>query len=372
MKVSRFQLALGRIVEKMPQVMHRLGKIESAWIRDKLTSIPIDRPIFVTGLARSGTTMLLELLSHVPDVATHRYKDFPLVHIPYWWNSFLHRAGARNEQPQERAHKDGMYITSDSPEAMEEILWMSFFPDGHDSAVSNVWAADLQAPAFEAFYKDHIRKILLLRGGCRYVSKGNYNVTRLSYIRSLFPEARFIIPIRDPYSHVASLMIQHERFCREESSDPKILKYMQRAGHYEFGLDRRPIHCGQQQELARVQALWAEKQEVQGWAAYWAMIHSFLIENVGHDALLSQQCFFVPYDQLCSDPGRLLHSLLTFCELEVPSELFERFVSRVRNPTTRLTFSEDDLKIIEQESQPIFSQVQELCAQNSGAVIEQP
>ena len=99
-------------------------------------------------------------------------------------------------------------------------------------------------PAFERFYVDHLKKILLVRGGQRYLSKGNYNLTRFAYLLKLFPDARFIVPVRDPRWHIASLMKQHRLFDAEERRDPRILKHMQRAGHFEFGLDRRVINVG--------------------------------------------------------------------------------------------------------------------------------
>ena len=40
--------------------------------------------------------------------------------------------------PAERAHKDRILVTPDSPEAMEEVLWMRFFPAVHDEAASQV------------------------------------------------------------------------------------------------------------------------------------------------------------------------------------------------------------------------------------------
>ena len=57
----------------------------------RLDAIPIDRPIFVTGLARSGTTILLTVLSRSAGVATHRYRDFPFLDIPLLWNWFQDR-----------------------------------------------------------------------------------------------------------------------------------------------------------------------------------------------------------------------------------------------------------------------------------------
>ena len=62
--------------------------------------------------------------------------------------------------------------------------------------------------------------------------------------RSCSPTARFIVPVRDPRWHVASLMKQHRLFWRRGQRDPRILKHMRRAGHLEFGLDRRAINAG--------------------------------------------------------------------------------------------------------------------------------
>src|SRR5918996_5579648 len=113
MEVSRLQDVLGKLVEGYPALFLRLGRWEADWAEEALAAQPIDRPIYVTGLARSGSTILLELLAAHPDVATHRYKDFPLLQIPVWWNWFLDRASKRETAPVERAHKDRIQITPD-------------------------------------------------------------------------------------------------------------------------------------------------------------------------------------------------------------------------------------------------------------------
>jgi hypothetical protein len=83
-------------------------------------------------------------------------------------------------QPAERSHGDGIAVTSESPEAFEEPLWMAFFEGQHDPSASAVLDRRARCPAFERFYRDHIRKLLAVRGGRRYVAKGNYNLTRTS------------------------------------------------------------------------------------------------------------------------------------------------------------------------------------------------
>ena len=91
---------------------------------------------------------------------------------------------------------------------------------------------ETQNPEFEAEFSTHLQKILWLRGGRRYVSKGNYNVARIAYLARLFPDARFVVPVRDPVSHVHSLVKQHELFCRYAADDARVPRYLEAAGHY--------------------------------------------------------------------------------------------------------------------------------------------
>ena len=134
---------------------------------------------------------------------------------------------------------------------------------------SDVLGSRTSHPEFEAFYRDHIRKLMLVRGGERYLSKGNYNVTRLEYLLKLFPDARFVIPVREPVWHIASLMKQHALFCKGETRHPAALRHMRQVGHFEFGLDRRPINAGDADAVARTVAAWERGDEVEGWARYW-------------------------------------------------------------------------------------------------------
>src|SRR3546814_17233582 len=116
---------------------------------------------------------------------------------------------------------------------------------------SNILDGEASHPGFEAFYRSHIRKLLLLRGGARYLAKGNYNILRLEYLLRLFPDARFVIPVREPAWHIASLMKQHALFCAGERRHPKALRYMQRVGHFQFGLAPRPATTADQEANTR-------------------------------------------------------------------------------------------------------------------------
>ena len=207
---------LGGLVERREGLWRRLGGWETRILSDSLSDVTVDRPVYISGLARSGTTKLLEVLDWHPEVVTHKYRDFPLLHIPYLWNRFLDFVPRRGAEAAERAHRDGIFVDPDSPEAFEEVLWMAFFPGTHDPSRNSVLDGTTRNPEFERFYRDHIRKLLLVRGGTRYVSKANYNITRLEYLLRLFPDARFVVPVRDPVWHIASLMKQHKLFCKAQ------------------------------------------------------------------------------------------------------------------------------------------------------------
>ncbi|HZD52229.1 MAG TPA: sulfotransferase, partial [Woeseiaceae bacterium] len=260
-------------------------------------------------------TILLEILSRHPDLVTHRYRDFPPVLTPWLWNWFVDRAGGREAPARERAHADGIVVTPESPEAFEEVIWMAFFPDVHDPDVSAALTRDTVNPAFEAFYRDHIRKLLLLRGGRRYLSKANYNLTRLPYLLKLFPDAKFILPVRDPVGHIASLMRQHERFTLEHRRDIRLQRHMSRSGHFEFGMDRRPVNSSNAEATRQVLALWAEGREVEGWALYWTDVHGHLADLLEAQDALRRATLAVSYESLCEQPARVMHAVLAHCEL---------------------------------------------------------
>ena len=89
--MPRWLDALGGFIERTAGFWQKLGDLESSAHRAELDAISIDRPLYVAGLARSGSTILLELLAGRPGVATHRYRDFPPVYTPLFWNrAFAH------------------------------------------------------------------------------------------------------------------------------------------------------------------------------------------------------------------------------------------------------------------------------------------
>jgi Sulfotransferase family len=353
-EVSRLHHTLGAFVERAPGILRALGRFETTCMGDELSDIRIDRPIYVCGLARAGTTILLESLATHPEVASHQYRDFPFVHMPMWWNWFLDRAGGKPADAVERAHRDGILVTPRSPEAMEEVIWMSFFPNIHDPSVCNVLGKEDTAPEFERFYRDHLRKVISVRHGSRYLAKGNYNVARLGLLHRMFPDARFVVAVRDPAQHVASLLKQHRLFCEAESRDHKVLDYMRRSGHFEFGLDRRPINFGNDGVIRRIQAAWAAGDDAKGYALVWASTYDFVLNILESDQALRRSVAIVHYDDLCADPGGTLRRLVDHCGLDGMAAYVDEQASRIAAPSYyRPELSERDRKVIREETEGV-------------------
>ena len=345
---------LGGHIERHPAFWIRLGDLESRILKDEIAEIRVEAPIYVAGLARAGSTFLLETLARHADTVTHRYRDFPPVFTPYWWNRFLDFMPSQNAAPTERAHKDGIAITPESPEAFEEPLWMAFFADLHDPKTSAILDRNSTNPVFERFYREHIQKLLSVRRGKRYLSKGNYNLTRLAYLQKIFADARFVLPMRAPAWHIASLIKQHRLFRRGLDGNQRAIDHMRRVGHFEFGLDRRPINAGDDPAIEAIQDLWAKGAEVEGQARYWAHLHGRLADQLDADPVLRDAVLVVRYEDLCSAPTETISRLHDHCRLDLTDEALARHAANVTFPTYyQPEFTAAERRLIDEITGPV-------------------
>lgn len=353
-KLDAFQVPLrvhwlSSFVNRRSSWWVRLGNMESATLRNEIDQVLIDRPIYVTGIARAGTTIVLELLSRHPQLASHKYRDFPGMFVPTWWNR---GQSTQHLKPEERAHGDRLQVTQDSPEAMEEPLWMAFFPDAHKPEVSNALDRNCQNVAFEKFYRNHLRKLLMIRDRPRYLAKGNYNLTRLAYLQKMEPSAKFVVVIRHPRDHIASLIKQHRLFCAGQQKYPRALAHLQHVGHFEFGLDRRAI-CVGDDVASDVMQLWEAGEEVRGSARHWASVYGWLLDQLERDAQLTEATQIVRYEDLCAGPTETVGTLLSHCELGSTEEI-ESFAQGISAPQYYAPdFTAEEEAIIAEETEEV-------------------
>lgn len=350
--VSNSMELFGRLITNHPEFWRKVGNLETKLLTDQLENSELKSPVYVTGLARSGSTILLETLAQIPGVISHRYKDFPPVYTPYWWNWFMNQAGAHADKPQERAHRDGIMVTPDSPEAIEEVIWMGAFKQLHNPAVSNALSAEAADPEFDRFYREHLKKLLLSRGGNRYLSKGNYLVTRLRYILNMLPDARFVIPVRHPVGHIASLMKQHDLFSRGQKHNLRAREHLKRVGHLEFGLDRTPINTGDNSTTQSILNLWDSGEEVRGWARYWNQIYEFLANEITESPQVGTASKVIRFEDLCATPADAIQSMLTHCNYPADPDFISSVAAGIHAPSYyKSAFTAQDEAIILEETE---------------------
>ena len=273
-----------------------LAEAEDRLFARQLEKITPDRAVWVASLPRAGTTLLLETLEASPEFCCHTYRDMPFLMVPLFW-SRLSRRFHQDSQPQERAHGDGMLVNVDSPEAFEEALWAAFWRPQYSDDAIKPWDPRLRHEAFEYFFRQHIRKMILLRSpatgqAARYLSKNNLNIARLEYLAKIFPTATLIVPFREPLQHAASLLKQHLNFLKIHQQDVFASRYMRDIGHYDFGHNLKPVNFDGWRE--RYPDL--DPTTLAFWLRYWLETYTHILAR-----LKPAICLF-SFDQFCEQP----------------------------------------------------------------------
>jgi len=313
---SRIERTLHHLAFKGVWAQCALSDMEDRIWRARISEVHVDRPVFITSLPRSGTTLLLEVINASPEFTSHTYRNMPFLFCPMMWHALSHRFQVKTDR-RERAHGDGMMIDYDSPEAFEEALWQAFWPMHYNGDFINMWEGHDPDPLgeFEEFYKNHIRKIITLGakdGGIigRYVSKNNVNFARRKFIRRFFPDAIFVVPFRNPRDFVASSRHQQQRFSDLHAKDPFAKDYMKAIGHFDFGDLLKPINISNWYERGSD----LSPSESKFWLSYWCAFAEHLLEQSDGDVVL------VNFEKLCEMPETSLRRLGEMIGTEDPDQ----------------------------------------------------
>ena len=316
---------LHRMAFAHPVVQRALGEIESDIFADKYKDLSTSRPVFVTGLPRAGTTILLELLYATGEFAAFTYRQMPFILAPIFWSEATRNFQQKGEM-RERAHGDGLEVSFDSPEAFEEVAWLTYLREKYvaNEFLRPLGPGDLTGEFREAFAK-LVRKLAAAQASgrriARYLSKNNANISRISALRSVFPDGEIFVCFRDPTTHALSLMSQHQRFMSMHDDDPFARDYMKWIGHYDFGANFRPIDFtgrGVNSDGAAASNFWLQ---------YWIDAYSFAEKR-------ASEVKFVCYEKLLGNPSHVLEKVGIAAGLQNISE-FSGLADRIRNPTTQ-------------------------------------
>ena len=257
--------------------------------------------VFVSGLARSGTTALINCLNERKEFVSLTYRDMPFILAPNLWRKISFNQN--KTEFKERAHKDGIFINSESPEALDEIFWKIHLNDRYilnDRLLINKLSSEILDE-----YKHYIDLILQKNyqgKRLRYLSKNNNNILRFDLILQKFPDSYLIIPFRDPLQHALSLLNQHNHFCIIQQQDHFLVNYMNWIGHYEFGLNHKSFFLDNK-EIFEQMSLY-KKEDINYWLLTWLNYYSYVLENY------SEKYILFSHERFCKEPLIMMSALL--------------------------------------------------------------
>ncbi len=197
----------------------------------KIDRTPIDKPpFFVLGFPRTGSTHLQYLLAQDPQWGyfnTYQCVAAPFSFVASGWIKRLLRKAMEAAGEQTRP-MDNVKVTLDSPqeedlavaamsrlsavhqlafpksfrETVAKYVMMGRRPDG--SPDGSLSARELRQ--WERVYVREVRKVVLHSGGKPPMLRNTLNIARSDHLARLFPGAKFLHIIRNPYAVYPSVM----------------------------------------------------------------------------------------------------------------------------------------------------------------------
>ena len=250
--------------------------------------------VFVVGLARAGTTLLMRLLFETGQFCSLTYRDMPFVLAPNLWNAAS--AGSRRTMaPTGRAHGDGILVDFDSPEALDEVFWRVFSGNRYIAGdrLRRMRADDETIENFRLY----VELIMRRYKSDRYLSKNNNNILRIDDLLRSFPRATIFVPFRSPVQQAHSLLDQHRRFVANQKRDPFTLRYMTWLVHHEFGADHRPFDL----EI-ETSGTGGDAERIDYWLMQWIAAYRYLLREIRSNP---NSLIPISYERLCGDTERV-------------------------------------------------------------------
>jgi len=208
-----WQFAYGSVLGTLTARLHT----QKGWSEHpQLRAVPIERPLVITGIPRTGTTALHKLLSMDPQFQglEHWLTETPMVRPPpaQWETHPAYRASVSNLNvyftlmPQMRKAHD--MVAGEVDECLE-ILRQSF--------VSNRFGAGAHIPTYDSWffgqseqgsyrrYVDVLRLVGAAEPRKRWLLKNPGHLAQMHCLFEVFPDACVIVTHRDPLKSIPSL-----------------------------------------------------------------------------------------------------------------------------------------------------------------------
>jgi len=279
--------------------------------------------VFISGLARAGTTALLNQLYITEQFASLKYSHMPFVLNPRL--SFLFsKISDKNQEATERIHQDGIRISIDSPECLDEPFWIKENPKYFSQ---NLSTKRKYKNYLLKSYENLLSKHSIFQNKKKILIKNNNNLLRLSQLCKYFKDDLFIVLVREPISHSVSLDNTHHKICEEQHNDPFILEYMNLIGHREFGLNQKPFNYELKSDQKK--SVFDSGEKLNYWIQSWINCYSWLYEYI--KKAKPKNLLLISYEELCEPNSEKLINLFQRLQLNTNYDFILRNKNKNNN-----------------------------------------
>ncbi len=296
-------------------------RIELMLNRKKLKSSVVSQNVYISGMARAGTTVLMQYLGELEEFKSLSYRNLPFLFMPKTWPKLVSN---KKSQEKERFHQDGVKHSLNSYEALEE----PFFRNN----LGELYIKDdkiIKHELNQKIFKKYNAFRRLIAGNKIYLAKNNNHLLRAESLHQLDDKHSnktiTIIPFRDPYEQANSLLKQHKLLSKLQQEDTFTLDYMDFLVHHEFGL-----HCKIPLLIDRDinSILNLDKNSIDYWIEIWYIFHNQIFTIFKG----AENIHFICYENFVSNPKKSLETLLS--KVHLPKELANSINIRTFEPKT--------------------------------------
>ena len=275
--------------------------VEGFRVRKKvkiLKDVNIVKPIFIVGVPRSGTTILYRILCRHPQSGW--FSDLDLQD----WMTNERKRYVTNYYTKLKQQKNKI------PVSEETVLVFG----AKQRPIEGTSRVPIEAATFWQTFLDYagknisenrkdkiktvIYKKLEIQDKPRFVNKSLYLNTRLTDLKEIFPDAKFINVVRDPRAVISSAIVRYKK-----------------EGYFDFGASLKI-----QSELSNedlIQQLSLAYREI------FDSINEFSYQEMNKNLMT------VKYEEFCLNPKEVIFKILQFCELEIPTSI-EEIIPKIR------------------------------------------
>lgn len=295
-------------------------EIESLLYNKEILNKKLSELVFITGLARAGTTALFNAIYQTNDFASLTYANMPFLLMPNLWKELSPKT---KSILVERAHNDGILIAENSPEAFDEYFWKVFLNDSYIKSNKLLFHSINENIKLE--YLIYIKLICINTNKNKYLSKNNNNILRIDSISTIHPNTKIIVVFRNPLEQAKSLLKQHLNFSDLHLKDPFSLSYFNYLGHYEFGLNHKTFYFPENPIIN------FDTKSLNYWLQIWRNYYTYILK------IIHKNMYFVSFEDVCSKP-EIVSNYLSALLMPINNIELNSYIPKSQN---ELTFDEE-------------------------------